>query len=92
MDRLNETDGSGAADASARTGVESSEAGVADAFALDPRSTLNRLRAVVYDWDIASDRLTWGPNAAETLDACLCGGGWFVHGHAAGSDFRGLRL
>ncbi len=69
MDRLNETDGSGAADASARTGVESSEAGVADAFALDPRSTLNRLRAVVYDWDIASDRLTWGPNAAETLAA-----------------------
>ena len=45
------------------------DAGVADAFALDPRSTLNRLRAVVYDWDIASDRLTWGPNAAETLAA-----------------------
>ena len=49
MDRLNETDGSGATDASARAGTESSETGVADAFALDPRSTLNRLRAVVYD-------------------------------------------
>jgi diguanylate cyclase (GGDEF)-like protein len=69
MDRLNETDGSGASDGSARAGRESNEAGVADAFALDPRSTLNRLRAVIYDWDIASDRLTWGPNAAETLAA-----------------------
>jgi diguanylate cyclase (GGDEF)-like protein len=64
MDRLNESDG-----ASARAGNETTEAGVADAFALDPRATLNRLRAVVYDWDIASDRLTWGPNAAETLAA-----------------------
>ena len=24
--------------------------------------------------------------------ACVCGGGWLVHGPAAGSDFRGLRL
>jgi len=69
MDRLNETDGSGASDASPRAGNESREVGVADASALDPRSTLNRLRAVVYDWDIVSDRLTWGPNAAETLAA-----------------------
>ncbi len=69
MDRHNQSDGAGASDAAARPGRESSEAGVADAFALDPRSTLNRLRAVVYDWDIASDRLTWGPNAAETLAA-----------------------
>jgi diguanylate cyclase (GGDEF)-like protein len=69
MDRLNETDGASANDAPARAGGPSSEAGVADAFALDPRATLNRLRAVVYDWDIASDRLSWGPNAAETLAA-----------------------
>ena len=69
MDRLNETDGVGASDAAARAGNESTEAGVADAFALDPRSTLNRLRAVVYDWDIVSDRLAWGANAAETLAA-----------------------
>ena len=69
MDRLNETDGSGAIDASSTAGAESSDRGVADAFALDPRSTLNRLRAVVYDWDIVSDRLSWGSNAAETLAA-----------------------
>ena len=69
MDRLNETDGVGASGASARAESESSEAGVADAFALDPRATLNRLRAVVYDWDIVSDRLAWGANAAETLAA-----------------------
>jgi len=69
MDRLNEADGSGANGASARAGSDSIETGVADAFALDPRSTLNRLRAVVYDWDIVNDRLTWGANAAETLAA-----------------------
>ena len=69
MDRLNEADGSGANDASARAGSDSIETGVADAFALDPRSTLNRLRAVVYDWDIVNDRLTWGANAGETLAA-----------------------
>ena len=69
MDRHNGSDGAGASEASARAANESIEAGVADAFALDPRSTLNRLRAVVYDWDIASDRLSWGANAAETLAA-----------------------
>jgi diguanylate cyclase (GGDEF)-like protein len=69
MDRLNETDGVGASGAAARAGSESTEAGVADAFALDPRATLNRLGAVVYDWDIVSDRLAWGANAAETLAA-----------------------
>ena len=69
MDRHSESDGAGASEASTRSGNETAEGGVADAFALDPRSTLNRLRAIVYDWDIASDRLTWGPNAAETLAA-----------------------
>ncbi len=67
MDRRNETDVSGASGGSSPAAAETGEAGVAEAFALDPRSTLNRLRAVVYDWDIASDRLSWGPNAAETL-------------------------
>ena len=47
--------------------IETSEASVADAFALDPRATLNRLGAVVYDWDIVSDRLSWGANVAEML-------------------------
>ncbi len=36
---------------------------------LDPRSVLGSLNAVVYDWDIASDRLSWGANAGETLAA-----------------------
>ncbi len=35
----------------------------------DPRSVLRSLNAVVYDWDIASDRLSWGANSAETLAA-----------------------
>ncbi len=35
----------------------------------DPRSVLRSLNAVVYDWDIASDRLSWGANAGETLAA-----------------------
>ena len=67
MDRRHDTDGASAPNSSARADGE--RADVADAFALDPRSTLNRLRAVVYDWDVASDRLTWGPNVAETLAA-----------------------
>src|SRR5579863_6676711 len=34
---------------------------------LDPRAALSRLHVVIYDWDIASDRLVWGANASETL-------------------------
>src|SRR5579863_3789948 len=34
---------------------------------LDPRAALSRLHIVIYDWDIASDRLVWGANASETL-------------------------
>ena len=33
----------------------------------DPSSILGALDAVVYDWDIATDRLAWGPNVAKTL-------------------------
>jgi diguanylate cyclase (GGDEF)-like protein len=36
---------------------------------LDPRSVLRSLGAIVYDWDLVSDRLTWGANAGETLAA-----------------------
>ena len=36
----------------------------------DPGAILASLDLVVYDWDLASDRLTWGPNARTTL-ACL---------------------
>jgi len=35
----------------------------------DPRSVLRSLNAIVYDWDIASDRLSWGANVGETLAA-----------------------
>ena len=41
----------------------------AAARGLDPRFVLRSLGAVVYDWDIPSDRLTWGANADETLAA-----------------------
>ena len=34
----------------------------------DPKSILNSIGEVIYDWDIASDRLTWGPNVADVLD------------------------
>ena len=33
----------------------------------DPRVILNSIGEVVYDWDIGSDRLTWGPNARDVL-------------------------
>jgi diguanylate cyclase (GGDEF)-like protein len=34
---------------------------------LDPRAILTSLGGVVYDWDIASDRIDWGVNAADVL-------------------------
>lgn len=33
----------------------------------DPRLILPSIGEVVYEWDIATDRLIWGPNLAETL-------------------------
>lgn len=33
----------------------------------DPRLVLPSIGEVVYHWDIATDRLSWGPNLAETL-------------------------
>ncbi len=41
--------------------------GAALATAQDPVAILAALDAVVYDWDIASDRIAWGANAARTL-------------------------
>ena len=41
-----------------------------DAFgrvALDPRAILTSLGGVVYDWDVATDRISWGVNAADVL-------------------------
>ncbi len=34
---------------------------------VDPRDVLSSIREVVYAWDIGSDELRWGPNAAEVL-------------------------
>jgi diguanylate cyclase (GGDEF)-like protein len=33
----------------------------------DPKAILNSIGEVIYDWDIGSDRLTWGPNVADVL-------------------------
>ncbi len=33
----------------------------------DPRAILDSIGETVYDWDIVSDRLTWGPNALTVL-------------------------
>lgn len=36
---------------------------------IDPRDLLSSIGEVVYSWDIASDDLRWGPNAADILGA-----------------------
>jgi diguanylate cyclase (GGDEF)-like protein len=36
---------------------------------VDPRNLLSSIGEVVYSWDIQSDALTWGPNAADVLGA-----------------------
>jgi diguanylate cyclase (GGDEF)-like protein len=41
--------------------------GSATARALDPRAILTSLGEVVYDWDVASDSITWGLNAADVF-------------------------
>ncbi len=47
---------------------ESSRPTSADKAALDPRTILSSIGEVVYDWDLATDQLTFGPNAAEALN------------------------
>ena len=37
------------------------------ADANDPVAILSALDSLVYDWDIASDRIAWGPNVGRTL-------------------------
>jgi diguanylate cyclase (GGDEF)-like protein len=65
---------------------------------LDARATLARLRAVIYDWDIASDRLVWGANASETLAglsaaALATGAGYaeMVSANSASSRFQAIQ-
>lgn len=36
---------------------------------VDPRNLLSSIGEVVYNWDIQSDALSWGPNASEVLGA-----------------------
>ena len=38
-----------------------------DALVPDPRTILNSIGEVVYDWDLTSDRVCWGANAVEVL-------------------------
>lgn len=51
--------------------------------ASDPQAILSALEAVVYDWDVATDRLRWGPNAARTLR------GLDLADLVSGADFAG---
>src|SRR5919205_2425911 len=37
--------------------------------ALDPRAILTSIGEVVYDWDVASDSINWGVNAADVMGA-----------------------
>ena len=53
----------------ARPNKAQDQAAAAASRELDPRCILGSLNAVVYDWDIASDRLSWGANVGETLAA-----------------------
>ncbi len=56
----------------------------------DPVAILSALDAVVYDWDIASDRIVWGPNVVDTLrelpQTALATGEGFAALMAADSD------
>lgn len=38
-------------------------------FAADPVDILNSIGAVVYTWNLATDHITWGPNAQKVLGA-----------------------
>jgi diguanylate cyclase (GGDEF)-like protein len=43
--------------------------GSRDERLVEPRSLLSSIGEVAYSWDIGSDTLSWGPNAAEVLGA-----------------------
>ena len=63
----------------------------------DPLAILSALDSVVYDWDIPTDRLVWGPNVAETLrnlppEALATGGGYagFVTADSDASRYQAI--
>jgi diguanylate cyclase (GGDEF)-like protein len=49
-------------------GVLPAQESVQDPAMLDPREILRSIGEVVYDWDIVTDRLIYGPNLSEVLD------------------------
>lgn len=67
------------ADKAASAGLEEkapspvSNGGAPAPFGPDPAIVLPSIGAVLYDWDIATDRLLWGDNLAETLGAVARG-------------------
>ena len=69
-----------------RTGLsdhqQTAEASPADVS--DPVSILSALGAVAYDWDIASDRIVWGPNIVRTFR------GLSAKALAKGADYAAL--
>jgi len=48
----------------------------------DPRRILSSIGELVYDWDLVTDRLEWGPNLAEALGPIACAD--LSSGHAFG--------
>ncbi|MGJ0510388.1 MAG: putative bifunctional diguanylate cyclase/phosphodiesterase [Methylocystis sp.] len=59
----------------------------------DPAGILSSIGAVVYDWDIGTDRLTWGPNLAETLGDIAQGdlGMGYAYGERVSPDSAATR-
>jgi diguanylate cyclase (GGDEF)-like protein len=59
-------------DLSPKGGADSRTPAIADEI-LDPRLVLSSIGEVVYSWDLDSDDLSWGPNAADLLVAVPAG-------------------
>lgn len=55
------------APASAPVAAPAVRAPVAEPAMLDPRAILNSIGNVIYDWDILTDKLSWGPNLTDVL-------------------------
>jgi diguanylate cyclase (GGDEF)-like protein len=59
-------------------------------FLPDTRDVLNSISAVIYDWDMITDRLSWGANVSEVLSAfpasALASGGGFAELVTASSE------
>lgn len=57
---------------------------------LEPRDILNSINAVIYDWDMLTDRLSWGANVADVLSSfpagALASGGAFAELVTASSE------